>query len=136
MKECRKCGAEKDDAEFYARHTKCKDCTKTDVRVNRRANSSYYRAYDRARGNRQPPEYLKRYRQLNPEKYKAHNAVNNAIRDGKLFKQPCFFCGESRVTAHHPDYSKPLDVVWMCHLCHRRLHAYEEKAEQIKALNA
>lgn len=64
----------------------------------------------------------------NPEKRHAATIVNNAVRDGKLFKEPCFFCGEDdRLHAHHHDYNKPLDVTWLCVKCHRRLHAYLDK---------
>lgn len=65
----------------------------------------------------------KRWREENPIAYRAHNAVNNAVRDGRLFKEPCAICGEAEVHAHHRDYSKPLDVVWLCAKCHHRLHA-------------
>lgn len=104
---------------------KCKECTKADVRENRSNRREYYSNYDRERFKR--PERkkqfvasLRRQRIANPQKAKARNAVSNAIRDGRLFKLPCEFCGESqKVEAHHGDYSKPLDVVWVCFKCHR-----------------
>ena len=65
------------------------------------------------------------WRKRNPAKYKAHNSVNNAIRDGKLSKKPCAVCGEEKVHAHHEDYSKPLDVVWLCPRHHALHHAEE-----------
>lgn len=40
-----------------------------------------------------------------------------------LIPQPCEVCGSEIVDAHHDDYSKPLDVRWLCPLHHRRLHA-------------
>jgi ribosomal protein S27AE len=49
--------------------------------------------------------------------------VGNAVRNGRLTKEPCLFCGEEKVHAHHRDYSKPLDVIWLCPKCHNRLHA-------------
>lgn len=56
----------------------------------------------------------------NPEKYKARNAVGNALRDGRLTKQPCRICGSKvGVQAHHTSYSRPLDVLWECFKCHR-----------------
>ncbi|KKT92760.1 MAG: hypothetical protein UW91_C0016G0024, partial [Parcubacteria group bacterium GW2011_GWF2_45_11] len=64
-----------------------------------------------------------RYRAENPEKYRAHGAVNNAIRDGKLDRQPCEVCGVGDgVHAHHDDYSRPLDVRFFCPVHHAERH--------------
>ena len=57
----------------------------------------------------------------NPEKRSAQVAVSNAIRDGRLERQPCEVCGE-KAQAHHDDYSKPLDVRWLCPIHHGALH--------------
>lgn len=71
----------------------------------------------------------------NPEKATAHKIVHNALRTGRL-KRPtaCTQCGivplpardgRSGLHAHHEDYSKPLDVTWLCSFCHakeRRRH--------------
>ena len=81
---------------------KCKECTKSDVQAN----------------------YRKR-KALSPEKYKARTAVGNAIRDGRLLRQPCEKCGYHKSQAHHHDYSKPLDVNWLCFACHRKEHGCE-----------
>ena len=53
---------------------------------------------------------------------KANNAVSRAIRAGKLVKQPCIRCGGLPAVAHHDDYSKPLDVIWLCRKHHVELH--------------
>lgn len=128
-KPCFKCGEVKPITEFY-RHgmmadkhlNKCKVCTRADVRKRRRENPAV-QEYDRRRGNRMPPDAGKAYRTNYPEAAKAHDAVSNAVRDGRLFKEPCLFCGDDRVHGHHRDYTKPLDVIWLCAKCHRRLHA-------------
>lgn len=36
--------------------------------------------------------------------------------------QPCVECGAPGQHRHHPDYDKPLEIVWMCAPCHRRVH--------------
>lgn len=142
LKQCFKCKEWKPLSEFY-KHSqmadghlnKCKECTKLDTKHNRQNNIDYYRAYDRKRGNRQTPEYsrkynkqrrgkTKAYKEKHPHKRKAHIIVGNAMRDGKL-QQPeqCEQCGKvGSVQAHHEDYSKPLDVVWLCSACHGLRH--------------
>ena len=58
----------------------------------------------------------------NPEKHKAHYTVANAIKSGKLVKQPCEICGNTKVQAHHDDYSKPLEIRWLCTKHHSKHH--------------
>ena len=133
-KKCFKCLVEWPIHYFYAHSgmkdgylNKCKNCTKKDSRKNRSINLEYYRQYDRDRFQNNPErrkityaiasEYRKKY----PERYKAHNAVNNAVRDGRLIKKPCCVCGSLKSHGHHEDYSKPLEVVWVCAAHHREL---------------
>lgn len=131
MKKCFKCGEVKTLSDFYKHKAmgdghlnKCKECTKEDVRERRRTNPKV-QEYDRLRGNRQDPDYQKQYRKRYPNKYKAHRLINNGIRDGKISsKNSCEECfSEFSVEAHHDDYSKPLDVRWLCALCHKRWHS-------------
>ncbi len=54
----------------------------------------------------------------------AHADVAKAIRDGFLHRQPCEVCGrENGVEAHHDDYTRTLDVRWMCRSHHRLWHS-------------
>lgn len=67
-----------------------------------------------------------------PEKKKAQNAVVTALRKGTLVRPivcetcganpPPFRGGKAAIEAHHPDYRKPLLVMWLCHSCHKRIH--------------
>lgn len=42
---------------------------------------------------------------------------------GLLTPQPCQFClSETHIEKHHPNYRKPLLVIWLCRKCHRALH--------------
>ena len=61
-------------------------------------------------------------RSVPDEVHKAHDAVEVAIANGSLIRQPCEVCGADRVDAHHDDYSKPLDVRWLCRGHHLKLH--------------
>lgn len=140
---CKICGATCADAEFYSGvRTRCKQCHKAAIKQNRADRADYYKAYDRKRyreqdqrkeaarqsaksdaGVKSRARSAARLRKTNPEKFRARNAVNNAIRDGRLERRPCFFCGsQENLQAHHEDYNHPLDVVWLCAACHGKLH--------------
>jgi hypothetical protein len=50
-----------------------------------------------------------------------HYAIQRARKEGHLQSQPCIICG-AKGHAHHPDYSKPFDVVFLCHVYHMKFH--------------
>lgn len=72
-------------------------------------------------------KYQAQYRDRWPEKHRAKQAVNNAIRDGRLVRpKHCQECGATgKIHGHHPDYSKPLEVMWLCVQCHGLQHRKE-----------
>lgn len=81
------------------------------------------RAYQRTEAGKQAHAAAnKAYRQRNKKKLAAHNAVAKAVLRGKLTPHPCWVCGE-KAEAHHPDYDRPLDVVWLCPEHHKQTHA-------------
>lgn len=144
-KSCFKCGETKPLSAFYkhsqmadGRLNKCKACTKSDVTKYQTKNIDKVREYNRSRGNRNPPGYYKEYyrknkeerllaqkkwREENPVIYRARNAVGNALRDKTLIKTPCEVCGDTdNIHGHHDDYSKPLDVHWLCPKHHGEVH--------------
>ena len=60
---------------------------------------------------------------------RAHLKVHRAVRAGTLTKTSCARCGAtSDLQGHHADYAKPLEVVWLCGVCHRALHGEEQSA--------
>jgi hypothetical protein len=131
MKQCFKCKVEKPLCEFYKHNgmadghlNKCKECTKKDVHHHRHFSKSREKilAYDRARGGRQNKDYVSEYRKKYPKKYKAHGIVARAIRAKKLFRMPCEVCGKEDGQAHHDDYSKPLNIRWLCSEHHHEWH--------------
>jgi hypothetical protein len=75
-------------------------------------------------GKKDALKRLRRWRAEYPEKYRAETAVGNALRDGKLKKGACVSCGTiaGRIIGHHHDYSRPLDVTWLCPACHGAEH--------------
>lgn len=85
------------------------------LRKWREANREHAREYDRAR------DRSGRYENC-PEKRIARNRVATAIRDGKMQQQPCERCG-AKAQAHHDDYSKPLEVRWLCRDHHEEHHS-------------
>lgn len=52
----------------------------------------------------------------------ARQAVQKAVKSGRLSRQPCEVCGNTTVDAHHSDYAKKLDVSWLCETHHYELH--------------
>lgn len=138
MKNCFKCGEVKPRTEFY-RHPKmadgllgkCKTCTKKDSLRTRHGNLENVRAYDRARGSLPHRKILAvrvmaDWRKKHPEREHAQSALNWAVKIGLVKKLPCFVCGLD-AEAHHPDYDRPLDVVWLCSAHHKQAHALVRK---------
>lgn len=65
---------------------------------------------------------VKRSRKLHKDKANARNKTQTAIRSGRLVPMPCEHCGAPYKHAHHEDYSRPLDVIWLCASCHVKRH--------------
>ena len=146
-KKCFKCGEVKCMSLFYKHNAmsdghlnKCKECTKNDTKKNRIANIDYYTAYEKQR-NKKPHrvEARKKYLALNPEKLReaklkwnknnrhkkaAHLRVKRALVKGIMVKkQFCEICGDNgNIEGHPPNYTEPLNVVWVCKKCHTKIH--------------
>lgn len=149
MKVCRECNTEKPLTEFYKHErmadghlNKCIPCVKSRVHKHREVHLEKIREYDKKRAKkphrvqarkdyqqteagklskkRAMAAYLKRH----PMVYAAHVITGNAIRDGKLFPQAsCSACNSTeKIEGHHDDYTKPLEVRWLCEKCHKRWH--------------
>jgi len=98
----------------------------------RRANPQAARLINRrfkAAKREKLKEYDKQYAAANPHKIRAQSAVACAVLRGRLIRQDCEICGACHgrdgqiVNAHHEDYSRPLEVRWLCARHHRQLHA-------------
>lgn len=57
-----------------------------------------------------------------PERVKARSIIAQSLRKGDIVRLPCVKCGDPKAQAHHEDYSKPLDVIWLCRKHHREIH--------------
>lgn len=115
MKTCRGCGETKPLSEFYRKPDMkdglagaCKICAKAAQKKRRP---------DHLKANRQ-------WRLKHPLKYIAHYAIKQAVRYGRIIPpiicQHCF--SRTKLEAHHEDYNRPLDVVWLCAPCHGKRH--------------
>lgn len=143
-KVCTDCGEEKSLGGFnrdvngvHGRSQYCRECVRRRrgkflARHSKRINEEKRAAYktSEAQARRELPEVRRKkatvtrnYKARHPERPAAHNAVNNAIRACRLIRQPCETCDTTeKVQAHHDDYSKSLDVRWLCFRHHREVH--------------
>ncbi len=58
----------------------------------------------------------------NKEKTKANNIVYKSLQKGTLIKKSCEVCGLKKTEGHHNDYTKPLEVTWLCRHHHEAMH--------------
>lgn len=149
MKTCSRCHESQPTTEFYSDrratdglNSHCKTCHlkatqayKTADPARRKAQDDSWRASnpDRVRAARdnydeRNPGYRRRvirdWRETHPERARAHNVLNRAVRSGRIMPSyECSTCGITGVTieGHHPDYSKPLEVEWLCRQCHAKM---------------
>ena len=136
MKTCTKCGVEKHLDEFQNNRTKpggktsqCKLCLAKRQREyakgpgreivqaieKRKAQKPERKAYHAAAN--------KAWIKNNRKRKSAQNVLGKHVRAGKINPLPCFECGDP-AEAHHPDYDRPLDVIWLCPRHHKEAHAY------------
>ena len=101
----------------------------------KRANTPEYREKARERYHKNREKilaYAKVYRQTHkakprpPHKAKCKDLFRYAVKTGRIQKQPCSVCGALKAEGHHSDYSKPLEVIWLCRLHHRKIHRIDQ----------
>ena len=89
----------------------------------------YYRNWYKKNGRRRSVNYLeisKNWRVHHPLEVKAHRLLENALKEGDIIKaDQCSECKRKniRLSGHHEDYLKPLEVVWLCSSCHKLRHS-------------
>ncbi len=128
MRLCKACGHTKEDQDFYKSqpYGYCRKC-----------NNEKSRAWELANSKRKN-EINKSWRARNPIRMKtmrdANNALWRAIKNGKIVRGvACEFCNsEIRIEGAHYDYSKPLEVKWLCSKCHK---SWDSKYPKTKSLS-
>lgn len=142
----------KQKAGLYGRTGECKSCRKLRSIKWAKENKEKKREYEKKRSllvdrkeehkiwREKNPNYFKeyynqnkdirlkcnkRYLENNPNRSKTYAIYRKAIRDKLIIKSDqCQICGMSniKIHGHHFDYSKPLQVTWLCIKCHKDVH--------------
>lgn len=65
-------------------------------------------------------------------KRRAYSEYGRALKEGRLVRpDACSRCGGDgdgkAIEGHHHDYTKPLDVEWLCRSCHRLAHTGDHR---------
>ena len=140
-KTCRTCKRAKPLETAFANHHRSKDGHRHDCRccvksgkARRPRDMAANTRRQRAARKRNPAvqalnrRAVREWSRRNPAANRARNHLRYAVKSGKVKKPSrCEFkgCARTKLEAHHPDYSKPLTVLWGCRSHHRRLHSGE-----------
>lgn len=133
--QCKKCKYAKSGREHYLKNKeKCHaNASKWNKRNREYINSKVRAQYaadpkkvlERLRQHRKVnKETAKRYRERHKEKINAQSKLRDHVKRGNIIKpDKCSICNSTEwIEGHHPDYSKPLEVVWLCKKCHNAIH--------------
>lgn len=143
---CKICRRERDrDFELrnrekrVARHALWRDENRDKINERNRAkyaeNPQEYleeQRFYRPRYQEKIEEYARNYKKNNREKCNAREKLRYHLSHGKITKpNSCSLCGKSgvKIDAHHADYSKPLEVVWLCCYCHLAIHRHLKRKD-------
>ncbi len=146
-KECRVCGAIKPSTDFWGKARVCKPCICEQKRqqyqdpvrrakIRAQQRDFYVRAHKGSRGKAkywENPEQAReamRLRRKNDPHVRVREKLAGAVRHGRIKKPTiCSKClrelGKRFIQAHHKDYTKPLEVLWLCASCHGLEHRTE-----------
>lgn len=130
---CPDCGIEKLLSEYFTSKAnrnsvwyskRCKPCHNAFCREYRQTekHKEVHKLWSRSdKGKKVRKNSRARWLQKYKENRIAHSAVSNAIRDGRLERQPCQIC-ENTGEAHHENHSRPFDIKWLCKTHHAEFH--------------
>ena len=131
---CKSCEIEKEENDFYKGSRVCKKCRIQLIKEWKKNNPEKVKASVKKRRKECHGEILERerkYREDNSEdrvhatiEGRARKQVWNATKKGILTRpKRCQMCSvECKPEAHHADYNRPLEVIWVCRLCHGGIH--------------
>lgn len=91
----------------------------TNARYRKYTEAKHGRAFTDEEWDRMVNEYVKQRR--------ARYAVAKNLQRGILTQFQCHECGSNETEGHHPDYSFPLAVVWLCRTHHKHEHMRIDK---------
>jgi hypothetical protein len=94
------------------------------------ASPNYHRGY-MVQWRKTHPGVADAWLLKHPDKLKAVTESRRAVANGTLIKSDrCQKCGSKlKVQKHHPDYSKPLEVIWLCYSCHLEEHGKKVRSK-------
>ena len=131
-KKCRVCGTELNDFntthyQILHRNYICRKCRREWQRKWVEDNPEKAKLINRKTHERnveKKREYHIGYVRENRVKRNAQNMARYNKRMGRIDQKPCLVCGLLPSEMHHDDYSKPLEVKWLCPMHHRRVHRW------------
>ena len=106
--------------------TTCSKCGLPNDRLPQRYCRVCHAAYARAR--------RPRHADLEPgqkQRSIARSYANVYQRRGKITPEPCSVCRDPVAQKHHEDYSRPLQITWLCRKCHQKRHS-DDKLLHVK----
>ena len=91
--------------------------------IQKERYKKWYKKYGRER-NDNDREIAKNWQIHHPIEHKAQRKLRRAVKSGKIIKPLfCEVCKDKvKLCGHHKDYSKSLEVIWVCHSCHKKIH--------------
>lgn len=149
--QCKKCRYEKQARPYFlANKEKCyantdKWAKRNRERINEKSRENYandpvkflerQKKYDEKTGIK--AKILQKYRENNRQKVNAQCQLRDHVKRGNIIKpNKCSLCSSEKwIEAHHADYSKPLEVVWVCKKCHAIIHRGFKNQMQPERLN-
>lgn len=130
---CYTCKTEKPFDHFPKNEKRCRPCLAEKYKRwalknpdKRRAINLKYSRTDKGRANsrRVGAKYRSVTQRLRDKiKVNAAAKLSYHVRVGNVKRGPCSKCGDQNTIGHHHDYSKPLDVIWLCPRHHAEVHA-------------
>ncbi|MCA9340281.1 MAG: hypothetical protein KDA17_05185 [Candidatus Saccharibacteria bacterium] len=150
---CSKCGVSKPTADFMADRSRrdglryhCKQCNRERYAANKEkileqqreyytANREKINARNRAyaqtpKGKERKYASVSKWQASNPEKTHAQIILKDAVRSGKVLRQPCIICGNPKTHGHHVAYDLPFAVSWVCRQHHIDTHALHKELKK------